>query len=64
MKNKPNFQSAFVDPRVFVSFLLLFGGSLLAITGFGISAEGQATKPTPAAIMEPLPLASPIWCRW
>ena len=41
---KLNCRSAFFDPRVFVSFLLLFAGSVLAITGFGISAEGQAPK--------------------
>jgi hypothetical protein len=52
MRNKPNLQSAFFNPRVFVSFLLLFGGSILAFTSFGISAEGQSTKPPSVARTE------------
>jgi len=48
MKRSSQLQSAFLEVRVFVSFILLFSALLLAITGFGISAQGQATKPQPA----------------
>src|SRR5436190_17321399 len=43
MKKKTSKYSAFFEPRVFIAFLLLFGASLLAITGFG-TAEAQAPK--------------------
>src|SRR3977135_3898658 len=42
MKKKQQPQSAFFDPRVFISFLLLFGAVLLVVGAFGISAQGQA----------------------
>ena len=42
MKKRPQPLSAFFDPRVFISFLLLLGAVLLAFTGFGIQANGQA----------------------
>src|SRR3954447_25697803 len=44
MKKKTSKYSAFFEPRVFISFLLLFGASLLAMTGFGLPAEAQAPK--------------------
>src|SRR6476620_9384838 len=49
MKKKSPHLSAFFYPRVFISFLLLFGSALLFLGGFGISAQGQAPKPQPAA---------------
>jgi len=47
MKKRPQPLSAFFDPRVFISFLLLFGAVLLAITGFGISAGAQGSGARP-----------------
>lgn len=44
MKKNKRTQSAFLDPRVFISFLLLSGGLLLAMSGFGVSADAQAPK--------------------
>ncbi len=49
MKKKSRKHSAFFEPRVFISFLLLFGASLLALTGFGLQADAQG--PRPAAVM-------------
>src|ERR1044072_2856677 len=49
MKKKSSKHSAFFEPRVFISFLLLFGASLLALTGFGISADAQGARPAPIA---------------
>src|SRR2546421_12328439 len=47
IKKSPR-SSAFYDPRVFVSFLLLFGATVLAISGFGVPANGQGSKEQPA----------------
>src|SRR6266404_5370568 len=47
LKRSPR-SSAFFEPRVFVSFLLLFGGVALAISGLGVSANGQGSKQQPA----------------
>jgi len=48
LKKKSPRSSAFFDPRVFVSFLLLFGATVLAIGGFGVPANGQGSKEQPA----------------
>src|SRR6476646_5705298 len=42
MKKKASKPSAFFDPRVFISFLLIFAASLLAISGLSIPAQGQS----------------------
>src|SRR2546423_2237657 len=49
MKKKAHEPSGFFDPRVFISFLLFFGASLLAFTGFGIPVDAQA-PPRPQTI--------------
>jgi len=56
MKKKSSKYSAIFEPRVFISFLLLFGGAILAMSGFGVSAQGQAAAPklTPVAKDEPV----------
>jgi hypothetical protein len=42
MKKTSRLQSAFFDPRVFLSFLLLFGAVLLVLAAFGISPATTA----------------------
>src|SRR4051794_29897862 len=54
MKKKSPKYSAFFEPRVFLSFLLLFGAALLAFSGFGLPAEAQGPTPRVAA-MAPAP---------
>src|SRR3954470_5924007 len=44
MKKKSSRYSAFFEPRIFIAFLLLFGGTLLAIGGIGTAAENKATN--------------------
>src|SRR4051812_27976372 len=58
MKKKSN-HSAFFEPRVFISFLLLFGASLLAMTGFGVPAGAQSPAAKPASISSPEAAARP-----
>jgi hypothetical protein len=47
--------SAFFEVRVFVSFLLLFGASALAITGFSVPADAQSLAAGPATGSPPKP---------
>src|SRR6188768_2773463 len=56
MKKKSSKYSAFFEPRVFVSFLLLFGGAILAMSGFGVSAQGQAAAPKLASVAKDGPV--------
>lgn len=42
MKKKSPQPSAFSDPRVFISFVLLFGAALLAFVAFGVSPASTA----------------------
>src|SRR4051812_3046660 len=51
MKKKSSKHSAFFEPRIFVAFLLLFGGTLLAIAGAGSAAENKAAKDSAASIV-------------
>ena len=56
MKKKPTKYSAFFEPRVFISFLLLFGASLLAMTGFTTAdAQGPRRALTPPSPSRPVP---------
>src|SRR3954464_6261437 len=59
MKKSPKF-SAFFDPRVFISFLLLFGAVLLVLGAVGISptttASAQVNAPGGSA---PVSVAAP-----
>jgi hypothetical protein len=52
MKRKIVFRSAFFEPRIFISFLLVFGGILLVLGAIGISpattAKGQTAQQTQA----------------
>src|SRR5438477_8450201 len=52
MKRKTAFRSAFFEPRVFISFLLVFGGILLVLAAIGISpattAKAQIAQQTQA----------------
>lgn len=46
MKRKDVFRSAFFEPRVFISFLLVFGGILLVVAAMGISSATTAKAQT------------------
>src|SRR2546421_8381760 len=52
MRKRSTKHSGFFDPRVFIGFLLFFGASLLAFTGFGIPVDAQA-PPRPQIIASP-----------
>src|ERR1043166_5896399 len=56
MKKKSPRHSAFFEPRVFISFLLMFGASLLAFTGLGLRADAQ---PPQAQVSASTPEAMP-----
>jgi Domain of unknown function (DUF4394) len=48
MMTKLSKHSGFFEPRVFIGFLLLFGGLLLAVSGFGLPAAAQSPAGRPA----------------
>jgi HAMP domain-containing protein len=58
MKKRSQLQSAFFNPRVFLSFLLLFGAVLLVFAAFGISpvttARAQSAQQNVMAV-QPTP---------
>jgi hypothetical protein len=54
MKKKSPKRSAFFEPRVFIGFLLLFGGTFLAIGDLGVSANGQGSR-QPSAVVTGAP---------
>ena len=57
MKKTSSKYAAFFEPRVFIGFLLLFAGTILAMSGFGVSAQGQAAAPKLAPVAKAAPVA-------